>query len=171
MMHQDGMGRNGSALSAVSLCGKTNTRCARGQGPEAALWRMLRELPGYEEHLAGRVLPDLVNEPRWVLLQCIVTIIIMKIPDQAIASTPSAAPRGGRKREHRSVVCILTMMTAVHQVGWGEVALRYLQCRCGVKQTLVVVPAVRGARQRCGACCASCRATSSTWQAGCCLTL
>uniref|UniRef100_A0A383WE90 Ammonium transporter AmtB-like domain-containing protein n=1 Tax=Tetradesmus obliquus TaxID=3088 RepID=A0A383WE90_TETOB len=32
----------------------------------AALWRMLTELPGYHEHLAGRVFPDLVNEPsRW----------------------------------------------------------------------------------------------------------
>jgi hypothetical protein len=30
----------------------------------AALWRMLTDLPGYKEHLAGRVLPDIVNEPR-----------------------------------------------------------------------------------------------------------
>lgn len=28
------------------------------------LWRMLTELPEYKEHLAGRVFPDLANEPR-----------------------------------------------------------------------------------------------------------
>ncbi len=28
------------------------------------LWRMLTELPGYQENLAGRVFPDLVNEAR-----------------------------------------------------------------------------------------------------------
>lgn len=30
------------------------------------LWRMLTELPAYTQHLAGRLFPDLVNEPRCV---------------------------------------------------------------------------------------------------------
>jgi hypothetical protein len=38
---------------------------------------MLRELPGYEQHLAGRVLPDLVNEPRWVVLHVVCILMMM----------------------------------------------------------------------------------------------
>jgi hypothetical protein len=28
------------------------------------LWRILADIPAYKQHLAGRVFPDLINEPR-----------------------------------------------------------------------------------------------------------
>jgi hypothetical protein len=41
----------------------------------AALWRMLTELPGYQQHLAGRVFPDLVNEPRWAGIHIMILLL------------------------------------------------------------------------------------------------
>lgn len=31
-------------------------------------WKILTDIPAYKEYLAGRVFPDLVNEPRWATL-------------------------------------------------------------------------------------------------------
>lgn len=39
------------------------------------LWRILTDIPAYKEFMAGRIFPDLVNEPRYIfqfttLLEC-----------------------------------------------------------------------------------------------------
>jgi hypothetical protein len=50
----------------------------------------------------------------------LIIIIIIKLPDQAIASTPSAPrplPRGGRKREHRSIMfATITHTPSFHKI-------------------------------------------------------
>jgi hypothetical protein len=45
-------------------------------------------------------------------------VIIIKLPDQAIASTPSAPrPPGGRKREHRSIMfATITLIPSFHKI-------------------------------------------------------
>jgi hypothetical protein len=39
-------------------------------------WKILTDIPAYKDQLAGRIFPDLVNEPRYVIEQ--VTLVLCR---------------------------------------------------------------------------------------------